>query len=424
MTSYTQVMRDLGPDDRELRLSGHVGFDSLPDQLVNKSVNKGFDFNILCIGETGIGKSTLMDTLFKSNFDDAPVTHKVPQVALNEHSYELQESNVRLRLTVVSTAGYGDQINKENSCKPIVEYIDKQFESYLQEELKIKRSLINFHDTRIHACLYFLVPTGHSIKSLDLVCMKELDKKVNIIPVIGKADTIARSELSQFKTRIMEEFRKNDVQIYNFPTDDETVAELNSKMNSQLPFAVVGSREEIVAGGHKVRARQYPWGTVEIENEAHCDFVKLREMLLRTNMEDLREKTHSVHYELFRHNRLCQMGFADVTADNKPVSLQETYEQKRKENLLEMQAKEERMRQMFVQKVKDKEAELKSAEQQLHSEFERLRRHNAEEKREMDDKKRKLEEEINLFNKRKAAVQSQRAQTERDNLAAKKPGRK
>ena len=30
-----------------------------------------------------------------------------------------------------------------------------------------------------------------------------------------------------------------------------------------MPFAVVGSTDEIVVGGHKVRARQYPWGTVE-----------------------------------------------------------------------------------------------------------------------------------------------------------------
>jgi hypothetical protein len=36
---------------RNLKLSGHVGFDSLPDQLVNKSVQSGFIFNILCIGE-------------------------------------------------------------------------------------------------------------------------------------------------------------------------------------------------------------------------------------------------------------------------------------------------------------------------------------------------------------------------------------
>ena len=48
------------------------------------------------------------------------------------------------------------------SFKPIVEYIDNQFEIYLQEELKIKRNLVETHDTRIHICLYFINPTGHS----------------------------------------------------------------------------------------------------------------------------------------------------------------------------------------------------------------------------------------------------------------------
>ena len=32
---------------------------------------------------------------------------------------------------------------------------------------------------------------------------------------------------------------------------------------AQLPFAVIGSREEVEVGGKKVRARKYPWGTVE-----------------------------------------------------------------------------------------------------------------------------------------------------------------
>lgn len=36
---------------RTLKLSGHVGFDSLPDQLVAKSTQSGFTFNILCIGK-------------------------------------------------------------------------------------------------------------------------------------------------------------------------------------------------------------------------------------------------------------------------------------------------------------------------------------------------------------------------------------
>lgn len=144
------------------------------------------------------------------------------------------------------------------SFKPILEYIDAQFEKYLEEELKIKRSLFSCHDTRIHACLYFIAPSGHSLKSLDLVTMKKLDSKVtspslhrspllcptlssplltqtpaqvNIIPVIAKADTVNRSELDKLKIKIMSELVSNGVQIYQFPTEDEAVAEINSSMN-------------------------------------------------------------------------------------------------------------------------------------------------------------------------------------------------
>lgn len=180
-------------------MAGHVGFDSLPDQLVNKSVQNGFVFNIMCIGETGLGKSTLMDTLFNTNFESAPSPHNLPNVKLKSHTYELQESSVRLKLTICDTVGYGDQINKDDSFKAVVDYIDANFESYLQEELKIKRSLSSCHDSRIHICLYFICPTGHGLKSLDLVCMKKLDTKVNIIPIIAKADTISKTELQRFK---------------------------------------------------------------------------------------------------------------------------------------------------------------------------------------------------------------------------------
>lgn len=63
----------------------------------------------------------------------------------------------------------------------------------------------------------------------------------------------------------MEELRSNGINIYQFPTDDEAVTDLNSRMNDQVPFAVVGSRDEVVVNGQKVRVRKYPWGTVEGE---------------------------------------------------------------------------------------------------------------------------------------------------------------
>uniref|UniRef100_A0A8C1J5N6 Septin n=1 Tax=Cyprinus carpio TaxID=7962 RepID=A0A8C1J5N6_CYPCA len=382
---------------RTLSLSGHVGFDSLPDQLVSKSVCQGFSFNILCVGETGIGKSTLMNTLFNTTFENEEASHFQNGVHLRPRTYSLQESNVDLQLTIVDTVGFGDQVNKEESYKPIVDYIDAQFENFLEEELKIKRSLYNYHDSRIHICLYFIAPTGHSLKSLDLV---------NIIPIIAKADTISKSELQKFKIKIMSELVSNGVQIYQFPTDDEAVAEINSSMNAHLPFAVIGSSEEVQIGNKMVRARQYPWGVVQVENESHCDFVKLREMLIRVNMLDLREQTHARHYELYRRCKLEEMGFKDTDPDSEPFSLQETYVAKRREFIGELQLKEEQMRQMFVNKVKETEAELKEKERELHERFEMLKRSHQEEKRNLEEKRRDLEEEMNTFNRRKVAAET------------------
>lgn len=51
-------------------------------------------------------------------------------------------------------------------------------------------------------------------------------------------------------------------------------------LQAAVPFAVVGSNTIIEVKGKKVRGRMYPWGVVEVENPEHCDFIKLRTMLM------------------------------------------------------------------------------------------------------------------------------------------------
>ena len=70
-------------------------------------------------------------------------------------------------------------------------------------------------------------------------------------------------------------------------------------MKESIPFAVIGANAMVEIAGKKVRGRQYPWGIVDIENADHCDFIKLRTMLI-THMQDLQEVTHDLHYENFR----------------------------------------------------------------------------------------------------------------------------
>lgn len=71
----------------------------------------------------------------------------------------------------------------------------------------------------------------------------------------------------------------------------------------------------VEVAGKKVRGRQYPWGIVDVENPEHCDFIKLRSMLI-THMQDLQEVTHDVHYENFRSERLAKGGGAGAGVTN------------------------------------------------------------------------------------------------------------
>ena len=41
-----------------------------------------------------------------------------------------------------------------------------------------------------------------------------------------------------------------------------------------LPFAVVGSMDEVKVGNRMVRARQYPWGTVQVRYLINLGFQK------------------------------------------------------------------------------------------------------------------------------------------------------
>ncbi|GIY50184.1 septin-2 [Caerostris extrusa] len=225
---------------RQLPLAGHIGIDSLPYQLVRKAYKK----------------DSQTDATKTSN-------HKNSSVTLKTKKYNIKEKEVPLRLTITETVGYGDQINKENNFEPILNYVDTQFEKYLQEELKIKRNIVGYRDTRIHVCLYFICP-GHTLKASDLLCMKRLGEK----------------------------------------SEDEVADSSEYKIIDDVPFAVVGSTDSVVADGKLKRGRNYPWGTICIDNQDHSDFVKLREMLVELHLEDLKRCTHSKHYENYRIGRV------------------------------------------------------------------------------------------------------------------------
>ncbi|ROI15680.1 Septin-9 [Anabarilius grahami] len=326
---------------------GYVGIDSILEQMRRKAMKQGFEFNIMVVGQSGLGKSTLMNTLFKSKVSRRSVMtteeERIPKtIEIKSISHDIEEKGVRMKLTVIDTPGFGDQINNENCWQPIMKFINAQYEQYLQEEINIDRKK-RIPDSRVHCCIYFIPPTGHCLRPIDIEFMRHLSKVVNIVPVIAKADTLTLEERDFFKQKIREDLRANEIDIYPQKEFDEDAEDrmINEKIREMIPFAVVGSDQEYQVNGKRLLGRKTRWGTVEgsarahtrslslshthttllfsltfscpnshlhilsgIENTAHCEFAYLRDLLIRTHMQNIKDITSSIHYEMYRVRRL------------------------------------------------------------------------------------------------------------------------
>ena len=84
---------------------------------------------------------------------------------------------------------------------PIVSYIEKQYADYLSAERKAD-ARNGTVDTRVHVVLYFVQPSGHRLKPLDIAFLRLLCTKANVVPIIAKADTFLPDELSAFKKKV------------------------------------------------------------------------------------------------------------------------------------------------------------------------------------------------------------------------------
>lgn len=351
-------------------------------------------------GETGLGKSTLINTLFNTNLvpsSEERLAENEPAqtVAIDTISADIEENDVRLRLNIIDTPGFGDFVNNENTWEPILQTIEARFDSYLEQENRVSRAKLV--DNRVHALLYFIQPTGHALRAIDLEFLSRLHKLVNVIPVIAKSDTIDPYELPQYKQRILRDLEFHGIQTAQLPIgpneDEETAAEIEEIL-SKIPFAVVGSNDLVkTADGRTVRGRAYPWGVVEVDNEQQSDFVKLRQMLIRTNMEDLREQTNKV-YEHYRTQKLLSLGITQdptVFQRSNPGTQQAEARAQHEAKLAKMETE---MKLVFQRKVAEKEAKLKQSEEELYARHREMRQALDQQRQELEERKRRIQNSL------------------------------
>uniref|UniRef100_A0A8D2E5X8 Septin-type G domain-containing protein n=1 Tax=Theropithecus gelada TaxID=9565 RepID=A0A8D2E5X8_THEGE len=93
-----------------------------------------------------------------------------------------------------------------------------------------------------------------------------------------------------------------------------------------------------------VPGRQYPWGIAKVENGEHCDFTILRNTLIRTHMQDLKDVTNNVHYENYRSKKLAAVTYNGIDNNKKKGQLTKSppaqMEEERREHVAKMKKME------------------------------------------------------------------------------------
>lgn len=271
---------------------------------------------------------------------------------------EIIEGDDTLEVSIVEARGFGDNLNNTDAWVDIVAEIDRRYDEYLQKEFA-PSGTAGVVDPRIHACLYFVAPLAAGLRTLDVAFMKAIDGKVNLIPVIAKADAFTPTELAAFKAQVLREIDDHRIQIYRPTASSDALPDWAARQLRKIPYAVVGSNDIVDVDGYQYRGRKYPWGEVLVEEpDAFHDFLVLRSLLIEESLVTLKDETNRKHYEAYRKERLEKVGYDNYAKNIKLFCDKEM-------DISKLDAKREEAMAALKQKVASKEKKISEAEEEI-----------------------------------------------------------
>ncbi|WPK24777.1 hypothetical protein PUMCH_002068 [Australozyma saopauloensis] len=365
-----------------------------------KTVKKTINFSFMIVGESGLGRSTFINSLCGGN-TIVPTSLTATQdpysrkLTLRHENVELEDNDGhKISLNIIDTPNFANAVNCEDDFKIVVDFIRHQYDEVLLEESRVKRNP-RFKDGRIHVLLYLVNATGHGLSEIDVKFMQHVSDLVNIIPVIAKADTLTPEELKLNKQLVLEDLNTYKINYYKFNEyeyeedymDDEIIA-YNKYLNLLIPFAVIGANtyQELKDDDEmlKLRVLNPAWALpINIELPEFNDFTILKNILLITHLNEFKELTHNVIYENYRtealsgkqfHYNSDQRTLREDSKDNASLEAPGNYLEKEEQMKLEeerLKKFEERVHQDLLNKrneLLEREKELREIEQRLMAE--------------------------------------------------------
>ncbi|ORY95822.1 Septin-domain-containing protein [Syncephalastrum racemosum] len=322
--------------------------------------------NVMLIGRSGTGKTSFLRTFYeqaKQSIIQGTLKTSKPSalsdtICATEELYSIsmhiEENGERTVLTIIDTPGFVHGFAIDEQVHYLSKYIDHQYERTLVEETKLRRDAKAL-DTHIHACLYFLEPSTTGLSDADRYVLRVLSSRVNVLPVLGKADTLSLNQRQVLKKAYRNDiFDQLQIPVYGYlrvsegdnqedgidrsestmeecdtiiemlreDWDEDAGARAMVEYLESMPLTLMAFEEDPETGRpllitreetlpapkhaeHKpILGRRYPWAVVECCNPEHCDLEKLKATLLGEHRDMLRMDTFERFYERYRTERL------------------------------------------------------------------------------------------------------------------------
>ncbi|KAI8090136.1 Septin-type guanine nucleotide-binding (G) domain-containing protein [Gilbertella persicaria] len=335
------------------------------------------NFNLMVVGFSGVGKTsfvrTLLETLQLEEVAQQEASPTTPTKKKRRDSFMSENSAIivheelqgpiektlqpytisreidvdkkeRIVLTIIDTPGFSAEYLVDKQLHDIIKYIEHQFDLTLAEESKVKRNP-KAVDTQVHCCLYFIDPKKSALDEFDIRILRRLSNRVNVIPIIGKADNLTLAQRNRLKPSIIKDiYTTHKIPIYGMPEDEEddedeeneptkkedkpqTLENFLSQFNYEqedadtqqildylnlVPFTFIAYEDQPETGNpiqmttntNIKLGRDFGWGTIDCLSEKYSDFVKLKHIVLSSHRRFLQLDTVERYYEQYRTERL------------------------------------------------------------------------------------------------------------------------
>lgn len=176
-------------------------------QIIRRGRKQPFTFNLMILGTPGLGKSTFVNSFFLRNISstgEGVITTFDEHYSVRRRQIYLHENEIDMSLNVIDMPKFGSLIDNTGSWDKAANYIKEQhfFFELSKIDPNISYRVRNLLDFRVHLCFYFIAPTGHFLSDLDIATLKALQDFVSIVPIIGRADSLNKTAMREFKIKV------------------------------------------------------------------------------------------------------------------------------------------------------------------------------------------------------------------------------